>query len=662
LSILFSLKIEIIIPPDFISGTIKLMKKTSLILLIIFPLLFFLNPLFAQTPTPTPDPDIQPSYIMECLELPNDIKENKTKTPPPVLNSTLSGNCSNKNGCYLAMCVISLKEIGNLSFDEFNAQHPGGIGEGSPKTYIELLKTFEGNLNEYCTTGKSDRDIFYFGQDYTSILTTYNLVPQKTTSFTSSKLTDNFIPYGPVNIPISLIDPNDHVFYTFYAISSTGNAPTISQALTSPGPTNQETNENSQKLLELKGLGTQQIGTAPTNGTKEKCVNIAWDPYGRLFDGISLEPLNKDEATVTLLDKNGNKVSIPNNNVKIDRLGKYNIMVREDGEYKLNVIPYTSHQFINFSPDIRYKSLYETIFMPLDPAFFESSTNPKRIDIALKPVDTPYKRPIEVVQNEYKQVWTGGKKYIKITLRVTHPLSLVKLIVDNIVVKDNGNGELLPTVTDKNGFWKVLVRDYKVLSQNGFRIQVAKNPAYYLYAGQSDDKITLDYDPILPYIEGYANDGSGKIIANAIVQVKLKMNGSTFYQTNTNEKGYFIIQPKNLPPLDYNFIYTDPKDKSEYIKTTAKFVSDNNDYLTKEKINLLKGTKNGQSVIEDTGKTRDFSLNDIIQKNNVEKKSDNKITKNNYSLIFGFVVLIILIIGAGATALYIFLKKPKITS
>lgn len=637
------------------------MKKIVFFSLLLFlSLSLFSTVLSAQEPslTPTPDPDIQSSYKMECLELPDDIKENKPKTPPPVLNSTLKGECSNKNGCYLAMCVISLGGLGKLSFEEFNAKY-GNTEMKAARTHIELLKMFEGNLNEYCTTGKSDRDLFYFGQDFTSILSTYNLVPQNTTSFTSSKLTDNFIPYGPVNIPISLINPNDHVFYTFYAISSTGNFSTNSQILT-PGPTNSETNENSQKLLELKGLGAQQLGT-PTDGTKEKCVNIAWDPYGRLFDGVSLEPLNKDEATVTLLDKNGNQALIPNNNVKIDILGKYNIMVREDGEYKLNVIPYTSHQFINFSPDIRYKSLYETIFMPLDPAFFESSSNPKRVDIALKPIDTPYKRPIEVVQNEYKQVWTGGKKYIKITLRVTHPLSLVKLIVNNIIVKDNGDGELLPTMADKNGFWKVLVRDYKVLSQNGFRIQVAKNPDYYLYAGQSDDKITLNYDSILPYIEGYAYDNSGKIIANAIIQVKLKMNSATFYQTNTNESGYFIIQPKNLPPFDYYFIFTDPKNELEYIKTTSKFVSDNNDYLIQEKINLFKGTKNGQVIFDnEEGESRSDDYIENSQ-NNIDNNSNNNLlnnkkeTKNN--LLIGLVVVLLLLIVVFVFVFFYFKKN-----
>lgn len=380
--------------------------------------------------------------------------------------------------------------------------------------------------------------------------------------------------------------------------------------------------------------------------------------------------MNKDEATVTLLDKNGNKASIPNNNVKIDILGKYNIMVREDGEYKLNVIPYTSHQFINFSPDVRYKSLYETIFMPLDPAFFESSSNPKRVDVALKPVDTPYKRPIEVVQNEYNQVWTGGKKYIKITLRVTHPLSLVKLIVNNIIVKDNGDGELLPTMTDKSGFWKVLVRDYKVLSQNGFRIQVSKNPDYYLYAGQSDDKITLNYDSILPYIEGYAYNNSGKIIANAIVQVKLKMNSTTFYQTNTDENGYFVIQPKNLPPFDYYFIFTDPKNELGYIKTTSKFVSDNNDYLTQEKINLLKGTKNGQVIFNnEEGNSRSDSYIENNQKdinNNLNINSLNKILNNGKEtknkLLMGLAVVLLLLIVVFVFVFFYFKKNFRSSS
>lgn len=173
----YQLKLDKLVAIIILNLYYQTMKKIVFFSLLLFlSLSLFSTVLLAQEPslTPTPDPDIQSSYKMECLELPGDIKEDKTKTPPPVLNTTLKGECSNKNGCYLAMCVISLGGLGKLSFDEFNAQH-GDIGEGSPKLLVELAKTFEGNLNEYCTTGKSDRDIFYFGQDFTSILSTYNL-------------------------------------------------------------------------------------------------------------------------------------------------------------------------------------------------------------------------------------------------------------------------------------------------------------------------------------------------------------------------------------------------------------------------------------------------------------------------------------------------------
>lgn len=618
------------------------MKKTLIIFLLIFSVIFFSGSLFAKTPTPTPDSDIQSSYTMECLSPPEGIGTTGILgdsymfihgSGQQVFTMTLSGQCSQAAGCDLAMCVIGL---GKGKAPKIS------IGQGVPRIQLD-------HSNEKCTTGNSAKDLYYFGQDFTSITTSY---------LTAPALTDNHINPGPVvNLEVTINNRENHLYYSFYAVGKTGGTllPTVTGGL---APT--VANNNTQQIGLVTGSSQQQTNLVA--GEQGKCQTIYWDPYGRVFDGISLEPLNKDEARVTLLNKDSSIVEIPGNNVSIDILGKYNILINKDGEYKLNVVPTTTHQFVNFIPDTRYKDLYESIFMLGDSSFFESASDPKRIDVALKPISTPYSRPIDVVQNDYKQVWTSGKKYIRIDLRVTHPKSIVKLIVNDIIVKDDGEGNILPLTTDKNGYWKIMVRDFKVLSQKGFRIEISKNPQYYMFASQTGNKIIIDFDPILSYVEGYAYDDNGSILSNAKIQVRLKMNDSIFYETQADGKGFFTIDPINLPPLDYYFVFVNPLNNQAIKKTTADFIRDNNSYLETAKINLLKGEKNGELVVKKNNKERDFSLNGVAQKNNLEKKSDSKTIKNNYSLLLSFVALIILIIGAGATSLYIFLKKPKVTS
>ncbi|MFA6532459.1 MAG: hypothetical protein WCT22_00500 [Patescibacteria group bacterium] len=606
------------------------MKKTLLILLLIFAIIFFSGLSLARSPTPTPESDIQSSYTMECLLPPDNVGIRSREIhgiqtqlmeakPPTSITMTLSGQCSSSEGCDLTLCVTPNKRS--------LLTNPLWGGQGVPRGEVD-------HIGELCTTGNSKKDIYYFGLNYT-IITTAKL--------TAPSLTDNHINPGTVtNLEVILNNPEPHVFYSFYAVGKTGGAllPTVTN-----GPFPTIADNNSQQIGMATGNSQQQTNLIA--GETGKCQTIYWDPYGRVFDGSSLEPLNKDEARVTLLNKDKSIVAIPNNNVGIDILGKYNILIDKDGEYRLNVVPATYHQFVDFIPDQRYKDLYETIFMPSNPAFFESAKEPKRIDVALKPISTPYNRQIDVVQTDYKQVWANGKKYVKIEIRVTHPKSLVKLIVNDIVVKDNGEGQVLPTTADKDGYWKIMVRDYKVLSQNGFRLEISKNPAYYLNAGKPGDKIIIDFDPILAYIEGYAYDGKSVTIPNAKVQVKLKMNDSIFYETQTDDKGFFTINPANLPPLDFYFVFINPLNAQSIKKTTTNFVKDNNLYLEKEKIDLLKGEKNGQMVVRENQKLKEFTNDGKDQIFGNKNTKSNLITsklKNTNLFVLGLIGLVILFV------------------
>ena len=623
------------------------MKKTLLILLLVFLINFFSGSLFAITPTPTPDPDVQSSYTMECL-LPPDNAGIATREihgsesqliaakPPPSITMTLSGQCSSAEGCDLVLCTTPNKR--DL------ALNPLAGGQGVPRSGVD-------HSSEQCTTGNSEKDIYYFGQDYTRITTA---------TLTAPSLVDNHMNPGPVtDLEVILNHPEPHSFYSFYAVGKAGGIllPTVTGGVVPSIAENR-----TQQLGTISSVSAPQTGLA--TGEEGKCQTIFWDPYGRVFDGISLEPLNKNEAMVTLLNKDTTVVAIPGNNVNLDVLGKYNILIDKDGEYRLNVVPATSHQFADFIPDLRYKDLYESIFMPSDPAFFESISKPIRMDVALKPVSTPYSRQIDVVQTDYKQVWAGGKKYIKIEIRTTHPRSIFKLIINDIIVKDNGEGTALPTTADKNGYWKIMVRDYKVLSQKGFRVEISKNPQYYMFAGSTGNKLIIDFDPILSYIEGYTYDDNGLLLPNTKIEVRLKMNDSVFYETRSDDQGFFTIDSANLPPMDYYLVFVGPSNSQSIKKTTAKFVIENATYLDKEKINLFKGEKNGKPIVKNIEKVRDYPSTSSIQQSDLEKKIANaKKTRSKFSssLLIGLFGLTMLILIVGAIIVSLFFRKPKTT-
>ena len=184
---------------------------------------------------------------------------------------------------------------------------------------------------------------------------------------------NNFFSQGEINETGQLINVKDHTGYYLYAAHT-------------PEPLG--AGASGENTTQQQGQGTLVFP-----GGAENCTQIYWDPYGRVFDSVSLEPFGAGEATVTLLDENGSpSLNTFTNNVLIDEMGKYNIRINKDGNYKLNVTPKTNHLFTATVPDVRYKDLYGFIYKLGDPAFIEIAKNPKRVDVALKPVGTPYYR------------------------------------------------------------------------------------------------------------------------------------------------------------------------------------------------------------------------------------------------------------------------------
>lgn len=512
-----------------------------------------------------------------------------------------------------------------------------------------------------CTTFDPVKDMNYFRQNNTGLgLPIVRLASG-----------NNYFNPGVINEAGQLLNATGHIGYVFYAAHRAE-------------PLGAGADEEN---------ATQQLGKAKLvfPADAENCKKISWDPYGRVFDSVSLEPFGEGEATVTLLDENGSpSLNTFINNVLIDKMGKYNILINKNGEYKLNVIPKTNHLFTATVPDMRYKDLYDFIYKLGDPAFVEVAKSPKRVDVALKPIGTPYSRSPDYISREYIDVWFEGESFTKIALRTVHPKTVIKVMVDGVQLIEDGAGRLLPKTSDKEGYWLALIKK-EVLSQKGFSIELIKNPQYYPLAKNNNNyfsqlinklsssfikkvsaqqsikidsdsptdnkKTIIKFDPILDYIEGYSYDDNNKIIPKAKVNVKLKMNDKIYYSTTTDDSGFFTIYPKNLPPYEVYLEFINPETEKIIIQTTSEFVKKNQSYLDSEKIDLMQGTKQDQKIINPTtGKLNNIVKNNQPSTTASRSKNSAKTAFNPAILIIILIISLLVIVTLG---LVFYIKKSK---
>lgn len=434
---------------------------------------------------------------------------------------------------------------------------------------------------------------------------------------------------------------------------------------------------------------TQQLGQAklvfPSDA--KDCASVYWDPYGRVFDAISLEPLGEGEARVSLYDQAGNFVNTPSNNAIIDNLGKYNIYLEMDGMYTLKVDSMTNHDFVSVVPNPGYTKLYEKIFIAGNPAFAESKSNPQRYDIPVKPKSTPYHRDPEIVMKSQNIVWSNGEEFNLFNFRVSHPMTKVVANLPDGWVCEQTKSQY----TDKEGFCLIRIKVADV-PQEGVDLRFELDNIYYPLATKTISRLfdrimsffvkkvnaqqtikidesammeesqpavdTTHFNPILRYIEGYAYDENGEAIPKAKVNVRL-LNKSIFYTTTADDQGFFVIYKGNLPPLEFYLQFIDPRTGAEVVKTTSEFVKSNESYLTAERTNLMAGTKYDQPVIDPkTGKLNTIDKNYQPPLPTMPPEITKKSAFNGGIFL---IVFILLVLFASLVGVVFYIKKTKIS-
>ncbi len=469
--------------------------------------------------------------------------------------------------------------------------------------------------------------------------------------------TAGLIPYGPVDIVVQE-ETYKHSPLEFSAVGAI--APDVTANDLGMGGEIADGNENSQKL------GTFEFMAAALNVNVEdiasNCTAISWDPYGRIFDAETLEPIA--EVEVELLDGETQEPIEMSFNLPYDFTGNdglYNIQVEKEGKYSLDVYPLTEHQFIS-APKLNpyWNKIYSDLYLP-NQTFLEKLGEGTHHDIPLQSIGKPYKGAVSVVvpgtlkseQMNNKVIFTG---------RVTFPMAKVCLI-------DDVNKKQIGDCVNANNIGRFTIGIEKSsLPPNRLYIATEKvdltNPELYkkerpietlnIYSSPfTKVNNKYYYEPILSLVQGYARNLREEIIPNAKIQVKLKINKSLFYETKADDSGFFTIYAKNLPYLEYYFEFINPETGEMITKSSSEFILDNGDYLGSQDINLMTAVKNNQPIVNPaTGQLNQFD-NSGITPNDEGAVPTGRTTPKNIGIIIVAFVLVVLVIAAAGILIYI---------
>lgn len=631
-------------------------KKIGLLFFSIIISLFFIKTTLAQLQENSADnlADIshlsQQGQIRTCLT-PSFVGNIPHGAGQPIQTTTyeLKGSCDSPTGC---TCVWNqgINSAGAQMEVMGDCSEYSGVAKGTNCKDPSLTER-EKNRCTHCGHVRSD--------SMNSTLASLQPVVDKPCIITENKLNPRvtgLLPFGPIDIVVKE-DSARHAQSDFTAV---GDAPTIitdlGQGGDTPVPSGQAA---SQQLSELVFLKQQMQET--TNSLQTKCVVISWDPYGRVFDAVSLEPIADTE--VTLIDTLTGNQAIQKYNWSNDFTGAdgvYNIQVEKEGTYRIKADPVTSHTF-SLTPKLspNWSKIYSDLYYP-GTDIFEKTNIVTHYDIPLQPISTPYREAVAQIVNGTLKSRSMGD-FIVYTGRETFPMASVCLIDDA--------GKTVGKCVNANniGMFTIAIQKNKV-PQGKIQITASKVDLNNLDFYKNNQKVeTLNigsliqdskikkafyFEPILSYVEGYVYDKQGVTIPGAEVLVKLKINNKLFYQTKADDSGLFTIYSNRLPYLEYYLEFINPVTGEKITSSTSEFVSKNKIYLDSGKIDLMKATKEDQPIINPTT----GELNNIISRPKKNNQT-SPLTKNAFNPMILIISLILILLVITTSVIFIYIKK-----
>ena len=435
--------------------------------------------------------------------------------------------------------------------------------------------------------------------------------------------------------------------------------------------------------------GLQEADTnANVGGTAEydyDCAVVSWDPAGKVFDSLSLEPVpgslvkiykrTNSSSIFTPVSSADTPYSDFENPYTTATDGKYSFYVRAYDDvphyiYKLEsaflptyLFPVLKEEEIHPNAYLIYSQIYPLKSKVEPPGknsweIIEEKNEIEYRDIPLKPADS-IGRKYNLAVISYKENRDPATGNYLVNIAYSHPFTKAKPYV---ILLGETNKTYQPSVyADKDGKVRLkIINSYnKTISQVGVdgekidltgALPVKQIPLTNIKT-VSTSVTALVLEPIPSYIAGYAYDSNGQLIANALVTISLKYSTKTFCQTKADNYGFYRFSSNCIPNSPFVIKYTKPSGGQLIKISPEKFLAQNSQYLIENKVDLNKTVSNEKKSANITPSLTDQKK--LSSQGDITNKQQN-------NLIVIIIILLILILGVAAIiGVYIYRKNHQ---
>lgn len=542
---------------------------------------------------------------------------------------------------------------------------------------IECLDTPEGTV---CTTGNGGLDVELFGENNLALLE--NKYEYKLEKFekvsepkTFKKKVYNFSPYVIAAEAQEIKTDNPT---TSTATRDIGTYEWQDYTPQGMGRTFYAMNFYDPQQIKCETQGGQQQCTFTFEQLAGKCTRMFWDPYGRVFDAQSLEPVRgaslrifvkREDGSFTALTASDKEVlgGVANPAGPTLADGRYSFLVGS-GIYKLEMIDHPNFSF-NLNPLINpnYTKAYSDIY-PKGAEIDERYKEQHR-DIPVVSKGAPIKSPVTVMEKSEKLDKANG--LLVLLWRFSHPFTQVNIFAQKPDPSVTTGNKFIKTKTifsgkaDKHGWFKTEINQSKLLPGESLGVEYQKTDLttsiktlfpFGQVLAQDQVVSSVTVDPIPNYIEGYAKDANGNLLPGATVGVYLSNATKPYYQTKADSNGHFKISSEYLPFLPYKMRYFAANGTTATLSST-KFMTQNTQLISDQKLNLyeykdVSGKKPQFAAANSTGESETSPSS-----NKTEQSKTAGVTQSQPTVVL--LIILLLLIGVVGLILGVYLLKKS---
>ena len=362
-----------------------------------------------------------------------------------------------------------------------------------------------------------------------------------------------------------------------------------------------------QYSLKLMTFLREQEATAPSEMTN--CTTVFFDPYGRVFDTVSLEPI--PQVSVWLLDTD--KSALPNRpgvtNPNITGFdGSFRFYV-DNGTYYLD--PKTNtHSYPVTEAEITRLLGIQSVYYDLyrgEPIVQIDQIEHRDIPMAPLDPNNPTRTTPVIIDKDISEFLDSQLGKQKITGLVSHPKSVINIY---------SGTRLVNTVAASNwGVFEATVENSQIDQTLPLDLVAEKVP---LINQTPTDVLGLDSQnqsektqlfPRPNFIIGFIYDQNNRIVPLSTIEITIpKMNNRIYAVAKADSNGFIMIPNQQLPPVDYVLKIKDDANKIVTTQSVQSFVTLNKNFLETEKINLLDPETNSVVKVVKTVKSQGTSF------------------------------------------------------